>query len=210
MGCVCMKQQRGCENPAKLAAQTHFNVTDIKALYELFKKLSSSVIDDGFISKEEFQLGLFRNSKKQSLFADRMSIQFLIFNLFDTKNDGVIEFGEFVRSLSIFPPDAPCAEKAACMKISHFIYVCACDIRKTFLLKLRHDVTVAFQLYDIWETSFIKSEEEKPINTLFALTPVELPIALRRYIVSSPPSLTVAHRLKPIDFDLGVSFLGNE
>ncbi|KAI7993676.1 Calcineurin B-like protein 7 [Camellia lanceoleosa] len=161
MGCVCMKQQRGCENLAKPAAQTHFSVTDIKALYELFKKLSNSVIDDGFISKEEFQLGLFKNSKKQSLFADRMSIQFLIFNLFDTKNDGVIEFGEFVRSLSIFPPDAPCAEKAACMKISHFIYVCACDIRKTFLLKLRHDVTVAFQLYDIWETSFIESEEVK-------------------------------------------------
>ncbi|KAL7165553.1 hypothetical protein ACSBR2_041276 [Camellia fascicularis] len=127
MGCVCMKQQRGCENPAKLAAQTHFNVTDIKALYELFKKLSSSVIDDGFISKEEFQLGLFRNSKKQSLFADR------IFNLFDTKNDGVIEFGEFVRSLSIFHPDAPLAEKAA----------------------------FAFQLYDIWETGFIEREEVK-------------------------------------------------
>ncbi|THG02055.1 hypothetical protein TEA_015623 [Camellia sinensis var. sinensis] len=128
-----MKQQHGCENPAKRAAQTHFSVTDIKALYELFKKLGSSVIDDGFISK--------------------------IFNLFDTKNNGVIEFGEFVRSLSIFPPDAPCAEKAACMKISRFIYVCACDIRKTFLLKLRHDVTVAFQLYDIWETSFIENEE---------------------------------------------------
>ncbi|KAI7993675.1 Calcineurin B-like protein 4 [Camellia lanceoleosa] len=122
-----MKQQRGCENPAKLAAQTHFNVTDIKALYELFKKLSSSVIDDGFISKEEFQLGLFRNSKKQSLFADR------IFNLFDTKNDGVIEFAEFVRSLSIFHPDAPHAEKAA----------------------------FAFQLYDIWETGFIEREEVK-------------------------------------------------
>ncbi|CAL5356305.1 unnamed protein product [Camellia sinensis] len=115
MGCVCMKQQPGCENPAKLAAQTHFNVTDIKALYELFKKLSSSVIDDGFISKEEFQLGLFRNSKKQSLCADR------IFNLFDTKNDGVIDFGEF----------------------------------------LQHGVTVAFQLYDIWETGFIEREEVK-------------------------------------------------
>ncbi|XP_028082321.1 calcineurin B-like protein 7 isoform X2 [Camellia sinensis] len=125
MGCVCMKQQPGCENPAKLAAQTHFNVTDIKALYELFKKLSSSVIDDGFISKEEFQLGLFRNSKTQSLCADR------IFNLFDTKNDGVIDFGEFVRSLSIFHPDAPHAEKAA----------------------------FAFQLYDIWETGFIEREE---------------------------------------------------
>ncbi|KAM7473368.1 hypothetical protein LguiB_020611 [Lonicera macranthoides] len=108
MGCACMKHRPVYEDPALLADQTYFNVKDVRALYELFKKLSSSLVDDGFISKEEFQLGLFRNSKKRSLFADR------IFSLFDYNNDGVIEFCEFVKSLSVFHPDAPQAEKAAC------------------------------------------------------------------------------------------------
>lgn len=34
--------------------------------------------------------------------------------MFDLKQDGVIEFEEFVRSLSIFHPNAPEAEKLAC------------------------------------------------------------------------------------------------
>ena len=38
--------------------------------------------------------------------------------MFDDNQDGVIEFGEFVRCLSIFHPAAPQAEKAACMTIS--------------------------------------------------------------------------------------------
>jgi len=37
-----------------------------------------------------------------------------IFDLFDLKRNGVIEFGEFVRSLNIFHPDTPMAEKIAC------------------------------------------------------------------------------------------------
>ncbi|KAM7525887.1 hypothetical protein LguiA_015789 [Lonicera macranthoides] len=129
MGCACMKHRPVYEDPALLADQTYFNVKDVRALYELFKKLSSSLVDDGFISKEEFQLGLFRNSKKRSLFADR------IFSLFDYNNDGVIEFCEFVQSLSVFHPDAPQADKAA----------------------------FAFQLYDIWQTGFIEREEVKEL-----------------------------------------------
>ncbi|XAR70164.1 hypothetical protein NMG60_11026934 [Bertholletia excelsa] len=127
MGCVCIKLCRRHEDPALLAAQTCFDEKEVKALYELFKKLSRSVTNDGYISKEAFQVGLFRNSKNQSLFSDRM------FNMFDTKKDGVIEFGEFVRSLSIFHPNAPHADK----------------------------VSFAFRLYDIWDTGFIERDEVK-------------------------------------------------
>ncbi|KAL4651370.1 hypothetical protein ACB092_01G154900 [Castanea dentata] len=133
MGCMCIKQRVNHEDPAVLASQTCFSVTEVKTLYELFRKLSSSIVNDGLISKEELQLGLFRSVKKQSLFADR------IFQLFDSKHDGVIEFGEFVISLSVFHPEAPQADKVA----------------------------FAFQLYDIWQTGFIERDEVKAMLLAF-------------------------------------------
>ncbi|KAF0932444.1 hypothetical protein E2562_010353 [Oryza meyeriana var. granulata] len=128
MGCVSSKQFKRAaehEDPAILAKETTFSVSEVEALYELFKKISHSIFKDGLIHKEEFQLALFRNSNKKNLFADR------IFDLFDLKHNGVVDFGEFVRSLNIFHPETPLAEK----------------------------ISFAFRLYDLRGTGYIEREE---------------------------------------------------
>ncbi|TVU32432.1 hypothetical protein EJB05_24174 [Eragrostis curvula] len=130
MGCVSSKQLKrtlGYEDPNILAKETTFTVNEVEALYVLYRKISHSIIKDGLIHKEEFQLALFRNMNKKNLFADR------IFDLFDLKRNGVIDFGEFVRSLNIFHPDTPTAEK----------------------------ITFAFRLYDLRGTGYIEREELK-------------------------------------------------
>ncbi|MCO5588852.1 hypothetical protein L7F22_042812 [Adiantum nelumboides] len=192
MGCFGskrLKEPPGYEDPAILAAETAFSISEVEALYELFKKISSSVIDDGLIHKEEFQLALFRNSKRKNLFADRVYVlpvvilkngcgffnQLLdwcgqqrsglgwyaqgwmgssglvdwsqVFDLFDVKKNGVIEFGEFVRSLSVFHPNSSFEDK----------------------------VSFAFKLYDLRQTGFIEREEvEQMIIALLSESDVEL------------------------------------
>ncbi|KAF5947113.1 hypothetical protein HYC85_017341 [Camellia sinensis] len=115
-GCLCSKNTKwtpGYKEPTILAAETTFTVSEVEALYELFKKLSGSVIDDGHIHT--------------------------IFDLFDMKRNGVIEFGEFVRSLGVFHPNAPVADKIA----------------------------FAFRLYDLRNTGFIEREEASIAYCIF-------------------------------------------
>ncbi|RDX63234.1 Calcineurin B-like protein 8, partial [Mucuna pruriens] len=144
------------KNPSLLKIMTlPYLKRDITMAFPSFilhtEKLSSSMVDDGLISKEEFQLGLFGSSEKRSLFADR------VFHLFDSKNDGVIEFGEFVRALSVFHPAAPQAQKADC-KISS--QQCESAYLYNICIEaLVSNVAVAFRLYDIRQRGFIERGE---------------------------------------------------
>ncbi|ESW32994.1 hypothetical protein PHAVU_001G034600 [Phaseolus vulgaris] len=106
-----MQKHKRCSYTAKdfatLASATTFTVKEVEALHVLFKRLSSSLIDDGFIHK--------------------------VFDVFDQKRNGVIEFDEFVLALSVFHPNAPIDEK----------------------------IDFAFKLYDLSQTGFIGRKEVK-------------------------------------------------
>ncbi|XP_061980783.1 calcineurin B-like protein 10 isoform X3 [Populus nigra] len=99
------KLQYTIDDLRRIASNSLFTVNEVEALLELFKKLSSSVIDDGLIHK--------------------------LFALFDEKKNGVIEFEEFARALSVFHPRAPMEAK----------------------------IDFAFRLYDLRQTGFIEREE---------------------------------------------------
>ncbi|KAK1575598.1 hypothetical protein Q3G72_006794 [Acer saccharum] len=109
----------------QLANNSPFTVNEVEALHELFKKLSRSIFDDGLIHKEELRLALLKTPAGENLFLDR------VFDLFDEKKHGVIEFEEFVHAFSIFHPCTPVEEK----------------------------IDFAFRLYDLRQAGYIEPEE---------------------------------------------------
>ncbi|XP_065859414.1 calcineurin B-like protein 7 [Euphorbia lathyris] len=153
----CSKES---ENFHLLASQTPFSINDIDSLYELYKRLSSSIVEDGSIHKEELQFALFRNSKKQNLFADR------IFDLFYVKRNGRIEFGEFVHSLSVFHPKTPDAVKIKCAfklyDLRHTGYIEREELKEMVLALLKESDLVLSA--DIIETIVDKTFNEADIK----------------------------------------------
>jgi serine/threonine-protein phosphatase 2B regulatory subunit len=97
----------GDDDDATLSAETHFSLAEVHALRGLYARHANELHQDGLLHRDELAWALFR-AHRDSLFVDR------IFSLFDIKQNAVIEYGEFVRSLSVFHPAAPLEEKAAC------------------------------------------------------------------------------------------------
>jgi len=87
-----------------------------------------------------------------------------IFDLFDVKKKGVIDFEDFVRSLNVFHPNVSLEDKIACKLIvkSSTQFILNSLLRDLAILIHWVDwyrVSVSFRLYDLRNTGFIERSE---------------------------------------------------
>eukprot|EP00668_Euglena_longa_P011490 GGOE01013896.1.p1 GENE.GGOE01013896.1~~GGOE01013896.1.p1 ORF type:complete len:262 (+),score=66.91 GGOE01013896.1:98-883(+) len=80
--------------------KTTFSEAEVKRMLQTFKKVSSSVVDDGMIDKREFRAMLTDSAPSadcpSSVFYDAL------FRNFDRDGSGEIDFQEFVSSLALY------------------------------------------------------------------------------------------------------------
>ncbi|XP_048501178.1 calcineurin B-like protein 7 isoform X2 [Beta vulgaris subsp. vulgaris] len=152
------------------------SASEVEALYVLYKKVCSCIVLDGLIRKEEFRQALLRNSGKPNLFVDR------VFDMFDLNHNGVLEFGEFVLSLSIFHPKSPIADK----------------------------ISFTFNMYDVHNKGYIEREEvKKMVVAILEESDLELPDDIVEAIVENAFMEADSKRDGKIDLEEWKGFVAN-
>lgn len=91
-----------------------------------------------------------------------------VFDLFDEKRNGVIEFDEFIHALTVFHPFAPLDDKINC---KHNVLDSKFEFRiiEELTIDVLFSCTVAFRLYDLRQTGFIEREEVSSYYLLYFL-----------------------------------------
>jgi len=89
-----------------------------------------------------------------------------VFDVFDEKRNGVIEFEEFVHALNIFHPCTPPEKKIDCKSSARVLHLCfyiihfiAVSIGKNYNFFFIGLLVVSFKLYDLRQTGYIEREE---------------------------------------------------